>query len=310
MTTINDVQPETTVYAHEVTRSRQSDAPWYRRVSWGAILAGLVVALLSQLALEILGVAIGVGAFEPGEDRIGPNLTSAVAIWLAASALLSLFAGGLTTGKLAGTIDGIDGILHALVMMGLATFISLFVLTSAIGSTVRGVSNLIGEGLSLVGTAAEDISSVVASSVELRDSTLEDVREEAESILAEDASLTSLRIAIDDYLLTDEPGDDVRQAAIEALASQTTLTEAEAAQQLDEWEAEIDRAVTRFETEAERVANDVADAIAATAGIIFMILVAGAFAAGAGGYVAVSAQSGVYSTETLLRRRQSAEITP
>lgn len=310
MTTINEVQPETTVYAHEVTRSRQTDAPWYRRVSWGAILAGLVVALLSQLALEILGVAIGVGALEPGEDRIGPNFTSAIAIWLAASALLSLFAGGLTTGKLAGTADGVDGILQALVMMGLATFISLFVLTSAIGSTVRGVSNLIGQGLSLVGATAADVSTSVANAVELRDTTLEDIREEAESILAEDASLTSLRLAVDDYLLADQPGNDLRQAAIEAISTQTVLTEAEAARQLDEWEAEFDRAVTRLETEAEQVASDVADAIAATAGIIFMILVAGAFAAGAGGYVAVSAQSGVYSTETLLRRRQSAEVRP
>lgn len=297
------------IVENEVMRSEVSSEAWYRRVSWGAIFAGVVVALLTQLALEMLGIAIGVGAIEPGEDTLGPDFTSAVVVWLAATMLLSLFAGGLVTGKLSGTSDASSGLLQGLTMMGVTTLITLFLLSSTLMSTLRGVSGLIGDGLSFVGSNAEDVATTVADAVELRDNVLVEIRDEAEDILAEDASLTSLRIALDDYLLGEEPGQDVRQAAITALASQTELTQEEAAAQLDEWEADLDQAVTNLEEEAERVASDVADIIAATAGVIFAMLVAGAFAGAAGGYVAVASWNAPRSMEQTVVRRQTAEVT-
>ena len=294
----------------EVTDSKILPEARNYRVSWGAILAGVVVALLAQFAMEMLGVAIGVGAFEPGEDVLGPAFSTGIVVWLAVTALLSLFAGGLVTGKLSGTADPSSGILQALVMMGIVTFISVFFLTSTLSATFRGVSNAIGEGLSFVGAALEDVSPAVANAVELEDSTLESIRAEADDLLAEDASLNSLIIAIDDYILADQPGDDTRQAAITALATQTELTEAEAAAQLDEWESEFRLTVNRLENTAEQVASDIADVIAATAGIIFMIIIAGAFAAAAGGYVAVSGEDPEYYRErTITKRRQAAEAT-
>jgi len=231
------------VVEREVQKTQVAQAPWYQRISWRAIFAGVVIALLTQFLLEMLGVALGVGALEPGEDTLGPEFSSAVVIWLTGSALLSLFAGGLATGRLSESTDGLSNALMAIVMMGVATFISFFLLSFALSSTVRGVSNAVGEGLSFVGSTAEDVSTAVADAVELRDGTLDEIRTEADEILADDASLTSLRIALDDYLLADEPGEDTRQAAIEAITTQTTLNEAEASQQLDEWEADLTQAV-------------------------------------------------------------------
>jgi hypothetical protein len=304
---VNEFNTDARLREREISESRVNPLPLHRRISWGAILAGLVVALLAQFALETLGVAIGVGALEPGEDRIGPSFTSAVVVWLAVSALLSLFAGGLVTGKLAGTIDALDGVLHGIVMMGLVTFISLFVLTSSIGATLRGVSNLVGQGLSLVGASVEEVSTTVANAVTLQEDTLQNIRNEADELLAEDASLTSLRLALDDYLLSDQPGNDTRQAAIDALATQTELTQEEAAQRLNEWEAEFSQAVNRFETRVEAAASDIADAVASTAGILFMIIVLGVFAAGAGGLVAASAIQDETRVERTVTRRQAAE---
>jgi len=305
----HDLVDDPMIVEREVVKSEASQGPFYRRMSWGAILAGVVVALLAQFAMEMLGVSIGAGAIEPGEDTLGPTFSSAVVVWLAVSMLLSLFAGGLVTGKLAGIIDPFDGALHGIVMMGLFAFITVFLLTSSITATLRGVTNTVSDGLSFVGASVQDVSSTVASTVELRDSTLDDIRAEAEEILAEDASLTSLRIALDDYLLDDESGDDTRQAAIEALATQTELTEQEAAARLDQWEADFRQTVNRFEAEAEEVASEIADIVAATAGVIFMLLVAGAFAAAAGGFVAVASQDFDYRTrETVVQRRAAAEV--
>lgn len=307
---INDNNLEPVIVEREAVKSHIDPAPWYRRVSWGAILAGVVVALLSQFALETLGVAIGVGVIDPGETVIGPEFGSAVVVWLAVSALLSLFAGGLVTGKLSGVVDEVDGVLHGIVVMGLFTFIAYFILTSSLSAAIGGISNAIGEGLSFVGATAQDVSPTVADAITLRDETLANIRAEANDVLAEDASITSLRIALDDYLLTDEPGNDTRQAAIQALATQTTLTEEEAAQRLDRWEADFRQTVDRFEAEAEVVAGDIADVVSATAGVIFAVLVAGVFAAAAGGYVAVASEkaAGTYSTEQRTISRRTAEV--
>lgn len=296
-------QMDAKVAEREVTETTVTPEPWHRRMSWGAILAGVVVALLSQFALETLGVAIGVGAIEPGEETFGPDFTSAVVIWLAASVLISLFAGGLVTGKLAGTEDQLDGALQATVMMGVVTFVTFFLITTTASSALRGVTNLITDGLGFVGASAEDVSATVANAVTLRDETLDDIRAEAEELLADDASLTSLRITLDDYLLDDEPGNDTRQAAIDALTTQTDLTRAEAEARLTEWENEFRQTVDQLAVETEEVAGDIADVVAATAGVIFMILVAGVFAAGAGGFVAVSAlDPDTYAHRTVTRR--------
>ncbi len=300
---------EPVIVEKEIVNSKVSEPSWYHHVSWGAILAGVVVALLTQFALETLGIAIGVGATEVGKDMLDTGFVSATAVWLAASALLSLFAGGLVTGKLSGAIDPMDGALEGIVVMGIVTFISFFLLTTTLSATLRGVSNTITDGLSFIGASAEDISTTVAQAVELRDGTLEEIRAEAEDILADDASLTSLRVAVDDYLFADEPGNDLRQATIDALVTQTELTEDQAVEQLNEWEQEFNQVVSRVETEAEQVANDIADIVAATAGIIFMILVAGTFAAASGGFVAVSsAQSDVRAVQRETIRHQTAEV--
>ncbi len=308
---MNNTNLDPVIVERETVNSHVAPSPWYRRVSWGAILAGVVVALLSHFALQILGVAIGVGVLEPGEDMLGPEFGTAVVMWLAASTLLSLFAGGLVTGKLSGTTDEVDGVLHGIVMMGVVTFIIFYVLTSSISATVSGVSSVIGEGLSFVTATAEDVSPAIADAINLRDTTLENIRAEADEILAEDASFTSLRIALDDYLLSAEPSTEARQAAITALASQTTLTEEEAAQRLDRWQTDIRTTIDRFETQAQVVANDIADVVSATAGVIFAILVAGIFAAGAGGYVAVSSADDTprNRTEQTVVRRRPAEVT-
>ncbi|MFW5708825.1 MAG: hypothetical protein ACOCX5_01260 [Chloroflexota bacterium] len=285
-----DQNAEARLREREVTRTQLTSDTWRRRVSWGAILAGVVVALLAQLVFDMLGATLGVAALGEPEDLFGPEFTSAVVVWLAATALLSYFAAGWVTGRLAGTDDYLGAMLQATVAMGIATFISLFLLISTIGATFRGVTTVVAEGLSLVGTSVEEVSDSVASAVVLQDETLDTIRTEAEELLADDASLTSLRIALDDYLLDDEPGDDLRQAAIDALAAQTELTEAEAAAQIDEWEQEFQQTVNQLETEVDAVTEDIADALAATTGVIFMILVVNIFAAAAGGFVGAASR--------------------
>ena len=58
------------------------------RLSWGAIVAGMVVATALHLVMALLGLAIGLDVWEPG-DRLG-RLSGALGIWVVFGACRTL----------------------------------------------------------------------------------------------------------------------------------------------------------------------------------------------------------------------------
>jgi hypothetical protein len=107
------------------------------RLSWGAIFAGLVIAIVLQIFLAMLGIAIGMTAWEPGDPARG--LGTGAAVWAVVSALLSLFAGGVVTGRLAGVLTRNDGALHGVVMWGVSVIVLLWLTFSGVGMLMGGV---------------------------------------------------------------------------------------------------------------------------------------------------------------------------
>src|SRR4051794_24890771 len=101
-----------------------------KRVSWGAIFAGLVVALVLGILLNLLGVAIGASTVDPLKwNPRGYGIGSA--IWFGVSSILSIFSGACVAGRLSGGARKPDGLLHGVVTWATATLLSLFILTSA-----------------------------------------------------------------------------------------------------------------------------------------------------------------------------------
>lgn len=105
-----------------------------RRISWGAIFAGAIIALVTQLALSLLGASIGLGTAESatgGETFAGFN--TAAGIWMAISSIVALLGGGYVASRLAGMPDRTDGILHGIVTWGLVTIVAAFFTTVTLG---------------------------------------------------------------------------------------------------------------------------------------------------------------------------------
>ncbi len=78
------------------------------RVSWGAILAGVVAALVVQLLLNILGVGIGASAVDAANTADNPSASGfslTAGIWWTLSGIIASFAGGIVAGRLCGTSD-------------------------------------------------------------------------------------------------------------------------------------------------------------------------------------------------------------
>ena len=91
-----------------------------RRVSWGAIFAGTVVAMALMVFFSVLGIALGASTIHPMQTG-GLGLGSAM--YLIVTQILSLIAGGLTASRLAGVPRMTASVLHGAAVWALSTLL-------------------------------------------------------------------------------------------------------------------------------------------------------------------------------------------
>jgi hypothetical protein len=134
-----------------VERTEVATAPSLtRRVSWGAIFAGLFVTMVIQLTLTLLGAAVGVASLEPMRDQqSGHKLAIASGIWLLVTGLISVWVGACVAGRLSGGPRRADGLIHGIVTWSVSTCATLALLATALGAVIGGTSALLGGALAL-----------------------------------------------------------------------------------------------------------------------------------------------------------------
>lgn len=131
------------------------------RLSWGAVFAGLVLATALQIVLTLLGTAVGLAAWDPGESARGLGIGAG--IWAILSILISLFVGGLATGRLAGLLRRKDGALHGVLLWGLSTILTLWLLASGVSAVAGGAFRMVGSALGATTNAAAQTAGAVAT---------------------------------------------------------------------------------------------------------------------------------------------------
>jgi hypothetical protein len=131
------------------------------RLSWGAVFAGLVVATALQIVLTLLGTAVGLTAWDPGESARGFGI--AAGVWAILSILISLFVGGLATGRLAGILRRKDGALHGVLLWGLSTILTLWLLASGVSTVAGGAFRMVGDALGASTNAAAQTAGALAT---------------------------------------------------------------------------------------------------------------------------------------------------
>jgi hypothetical protein len=119
---------------------RGFDRP-FARISWGAIFAGAIIALATQLVLTLIGAAVGLATLNPatGQNPSGTTLGIGAGVWLVISSLVSLFMGGYIAGRLGGTFNGW---LHGLATWAIVTMLTILLLTTAAGGLIGTASGL------------------------------------------------------------------------------------------------------------------------------------------------------------------------
>lgn len=115
--------------------------PWHSRVQWGAVFAGVVVAIIVQVLLSLLGLAIGFQAIDPGNIATR-GLGWGSGLWLIISAMISMFAGGWTASAMASNLIRMDGIMHGILVWGVMAVLAVFLLGTGLGNILGGAMGL------------------------------------------------------------------------------------------------------------------------------------------------------------------------
>ena len=115
------------------------------RVSWGAVLVGVAIALVTQLILNMIGLGVGVGTLDPGtgDNPSATSLSIGAGIWFVLAGIIASFAGGYAAGRLAGKPKESTAGWHGLASWAVTTLVIFYLLSTTLGSLVGGVYNTV-----------------------------------------------------------------------------------------------------------------------------------------------------------------------
>ena len=260
------------------------------RVSWGAIFAGTVVGIGILLMLSLAGLALGLSSadFGPGQSN-GRGFATGAGIWLIVSQLIALATGGFVAGRLAAIPKTTSTAFHGAAVWGLATLAMAYLASSAVSTAVSTATSALGtvvSGAAQVAPAAvpdQQTQNSVASQAEQAFNSILNQREQAQAKNAVSQAAENVatgRVTVGEaarnvsnklFGANGVVGPEDRQQAIDQLAQQTGMTQAEAAQAVDNVQAQA----KSFADNAPATINNAAtEATDAAAGVFFWAFLA------------------------------------
>lgn len=142
---MNTTYPNTTQIVEQTVFDRR------QKITWGAVLAGMLLSLMVYLVLSILGTAIGASAIDPlGEANPFEGFGTGIGIWAISTTLISIAVGAFTAGYLARR----TGMLHGLLSWSLTTLITVYVLAAMTNGVFGSAASVAKTGISAAGQVA------------------------------------------------------------------------------------------------------------------------------------------------------------
>ncbi len=122
------------------------------KISWGAILAGVVFALVGQLILNMIGIAVGAGSIDAhsGEAPAADRFSIVAALWWTISGIIAAFIGGFAAGRLCGVRPAWHGAWHGAATWALTTLLIVYLLGTALGGVIGGALGAVSQVASKV----------------------------------------------------------------------------------------------------------------------------------------------------------------
>jgi hypothetical protein len=263
------------------------------RVSWGAVFAGVAIALVTQLILNLIGIAVGGATFDPASST-NPSATTfsvGAGIWWTVSGIIAALAGGYAAGRLSGQPNESSGGWHGLTAWALATLVIFALLTTTLGTIAGGALRFAG---SVAGGVAQTLGTTAQTAMQAASPALTQAADPFASIeravrdasggndpaALRDAAVSAVRAAV-----TSDPAQaqDARERAAQALAKAQGVSPDEARAHIARYEQQYRQTVDAAKREATAAAQTATTAVSRGAFFSAIALLLGAIAAWFGG---------------------------
>jgi hypothetical protein len=276
-----------------VTPAEDARTVILNRISWGAVLAGVVVALVTQLILNLIGVGVGAATLDPGtgDNPSASSFSIGAGIWWIVSGIIAAAAGGYAAGRLAGKPKESTAGWHGLTTWALTTLIIFYLLTSAVGGILGGayrtLTNAIGGVASTADGAMQTAAQTAAPSLSRVTDPFSSIEQSVRSATGgnDPASLRDAAVAAVRAALTGDPqqAQAARDRAAKAIAKAENVSEDQARAQVQQYEQQYRQAVDQAKQQATQAADIAAKGVSRGALFGALGLILGAIAAWFGG---------------------------
>lgn len=278
-------------------------------ISWGAIIAGALVAFIINIGLLSLGSGIGFTSFDPAAgDSLGRGALIMAGIYTVVTALLSFFAGAFVSAKMAGYRVRTVSALHGLSSWAVVSTLTVLLVGMGIGKIAGAALGLVSEsvrgavsvGASAAGSAVDasrnvDVGAIrnsIKKTMKQNGVNPEEVEQKAKALPkemakkqanGEDATQPLEREA-------DKIGNAVNEDTVAAVVAQKMgITKEEAKSLLNQGEDKVNEVLSQIGQQSKEIGLQAAQATTDAAGkaglLTFVILLLGAGAAIMGGFV-------------------------
>jgi len=261
------------------------------RLSWGAIFAGVVIAVAVQLVLGILGAGIGLTMVDPvqGTTPGAAGFGIGAGIFWLITTVLALGAGGYAAARVAGVHERFDALVHGLVVWGVTLILTLYLLTSAVGGIIGGAFRTVG---SVAGAAGSTVGAAAPAAASVAGIDPSDVRSEAAAYLSDapsdPAQMTSeqaqkeIAKELPTLARGGVEGEQAESRIVDIVAAQRKISRAEAQAQVTRAKQQFVRTKDQAVATAKSATDKAAGAAAGTSFVLVLALLVGAGAAGFG----------------------------
>jgi hypothetical protein len=122
------------------------------RVSWGAVIAGVILSLIVYLILSVLGTAIGASLVNPmSQPQSLRGFGFGSGVWVIVTTVVAVFTGSYFAGRSAPVL----GWLHGLLAWAVTVLMVVYGMASVVGGAVGVAGNVAATGARVGATAAQ-----------------------------------------------------------------------------------------------------------------------------------------------------------
>lgn len=285
-----------------VTPAEDARTILLNEVSWGAVMAGVVVALVTQLILNMLGLGIGIATVDPAAGSSGTPSASTLSIgaglWWTVSGILAALFGGYAAGRLSGKPKESAAGWHGLTSWAFSTLIIFYLLTSTVSGIVGGAFSAATTALgqtaqTAIQTAAPQLGQATDPFGAIQNQ-IQSATGGSDPAALREAATSALRAA---FTGDQQQADQARQRAAEALARAQNISPEQARAQVEQYQQQYTQAMERARQQAAQAAQATSDALSRGALFGALALILGGIAAWFGGRMGTT-----YPTLTDFRR--------